>query len=105
MVTAARSDFDGDGSSNLGEFQAGTDPRDANSRLQIVPLRLGQTDLDLQWPGVAGRRYRVFFSEDLKNWYLLKAPVISEGGVSRLTDHEAANARTRFYRIQVVREP
>ena len=103
-MSAAGSDFDGDGMSNLSEFQAGTDPRDANSRLQIVPLRQGGTGLDLQWPGVAGQRYRVSFSEDLKNWYLLKAPVVSEGGASRLPD-ETTNARTRFYRVQVIPEP
>ena len=104
VVNAARGDFDGDGMSNLSEFHAGTDPRDGNSRLQIAPLSLGQAGLDLRWPGVAGRRYRVFFSEDLKNWYLLKTPLVSEGGVSSLTDHEAANARTRFYRVRVVPE-
>jgi hypothetical protein len=105
VVTAAKDDFDGDGSSNLSEFQAGTDPRDADSRLQMAPLRLGQTGLDLQWAGAAGQHYRVLFSEDLKNWYLLKAPVISDGGVSSLPDHEATNASTRFYRVQVVPEP
>jgi hypothetical protein len=104
VVTAANDDFDGDGSSNLSEFLAGTDPRDADSRLQIAPLRQGQTGLDLRWPGVTGRRYRVLFSEDLKNWYLLKAPVLSEGGVSSLPD-QTTNARARFYRVRVFPNP
>jgi hypothetical protein len=104
VVNAAHGDFDGDGSSNLNEFEAGTDPREANSRLQIAPLRLGQTGLNLRWSGVFGQRYRVLFSEDLNNWYLLKAPVISEGGASSLPD-ETTNARTRFYRVRVVPEP
>ena len=54
---------------------------------------------------MAGRRYRLFFSEDLKHWYLLNTPVVSEGGMSGLTDHEAANAKTRFYRVRVLPEP
>jgi len=103
VVNAARGDFDGDGSSNLSEFHAGTDPRDAHSRLQIAPLRQKQTGLDLRWDGVAGQRYRVFFSEDLKDWYLLKTPVVSESGASSLPD-ETTNARARFYRVRVVPE-
>lgn len=101
-VNEARGDFDGDGVSNLREYHAGTNPREANSRFQIAPLALGQSSADLQWTGVPGRRYRLFFSDDLKNWYLLRTPVISEDGKANLLDPDAASVKTRFYRVQVV---
>ncbi|MEK7678325.1 MAG: DUF3160 domain-containing protein, partial [Verrucomicrobiota bacterium] len=95
-------DFDGDGFSNEQEFHAGTNPRDATSLLQVVTPQPVSSGLELRWNGVQAKRYRVFYSDDLINWYLLQAPVIAEGAMAGLLDPGASNTRQRFYRVKVV---
>ena len=95
-------DFDGDGFCNEEEFHAGTNPRDATSLLQVVTPQPVSSGLELRWNGVQAKRYRVFYSDDLINWYLLQAPVIAEGAMAGLLDPGASNTRQRFYRVKVV---
>jgi hypothetical protein len=58
--------------------------------------------LKLQWPGVPARRYRVFWSEDLRNWYPLQCPVVAEGAMGTLLDAAIPSAGQRFYRVQAL---
>lgn len=55
----ASGDTDGDGSSNLEEYHAGTDPTDPQSRLHLKEIRTEKRDVILRLEGVAHRRYRI----------------------------------------------
>jgi hypothetical protein len=102
VVNDAWADADEDGSNNLQECRAGTDPRDSRSVLRLGALPAGATGLKLQWPGVPARRYRVFWSEDLRNWYPLQCPVVAEGAMGTLLDAAIPSAGQRFYRVQAL---
>jgi len=67
---APDADADGDGTTNLMEYLAGTDPSDAASAFRPTVQAVGN-DLALQAQTVAGRRYRVWGSPDLKTWTVL----------------------------------
>jgi len=63
-------DADGDGITNLVEYLAGTDPADAASVFRPTAQMEGN-DLVLSVQTMAGRRYRVWGSADLKTWTAL----------------------------------
>ncbi|MEI8311532.1 MAG: hypothetical protein WCH98_12325 [Verrucomicrobiota bacterium] len=63
-------DADGDGTTNLMEFLAGTDPSNAGSVFR-PSLQVEGNDLALSVQTAAGRRYRVWGSPDLKTWTAL----------------------------------
>jgi hypothetical protein len=61
-------DADGDGATNQGEFQSGTDPRDARSvlALEIVPAGNGQPQVfNLRFLAQPGRTYALEACDDL----------------------------------------
>jgi hypothetical protein len=63
-------DADGDGTTNLMECLAGTDPANAGSVFRPAVQMTGN-DLALSVQTIAGRRYRVWGSPDLKTWTAL----------------------------------
>ena len=60
-------DSDGDGASNLQEFQAGTNPNDANSVLRVRLQRTAQGAF-LNWNTQPGQIYQVQSAVDLGQW-------------------------------------
>jgi len=50
-------DFDGDGSSNLTESEAGTDPRDPDDYLRVTGTTLSSATLSLMVDSKNGKRY------------------------------------------------
>jgi hypothetical protein len=65
------SDSDEDGFTDYAEFHAGTDPNQANSHLRLLtPTRPPPSvqRLQLQWPTVPGRAYRLEGSSNSVNW-------------------------------------
>ncbi len=64
---APHADDDGDGMSNLEESEAGTDPDDPNSRLDLLALRNG-TALTLEWPDIRGKAHAIECSGNLGQW-------------------------------------
>ncbi len=61
-VSDPEGDEDGDGKTNLDEYQANTNPTNALSALQITDwLRLTNGHVSLAWPSIGGTRYRVQF--------------------------------------------
>ncbi|MBC8011178.1 MAG: DUF1800 family protein, partial [Burkholderiales bacterium] len=79
-------DPDGDGLPNTHEAVAGTDPRDPQSRLAIRSLALpSPTQVELRWPSVLAKRYRVQASADLATWINLSATVVGDGNELTLT--------------------
>ena len=61
-------DQDGDGETNLEENRAGTDPLDTSSALSITSATMQENELHLSWPSVAGKRYQIEVTSDLRNW-------------------------------------
>jgi hypothetical protein len=97
----AADDADGDGISNLEEYRAGTDPRDAASYLRIVELGTDPAGVWMLFPAEPGRSYTVQFSDgfDWSDWESLRHV---EAAFYRrdiqFTDTVEHNTR-RFYRI------
>jgi hypothetical protein len=65
-------DLDNDGMTNYEEFQAGTNPNDPNSNLEIVSMENNGGSADVMWQSVTDRNYRVQTSPELMgenaNW-------------------------------------
>jgi hypothetical protein len=53
------SDFDGDGSSNLTESEAGTDPRDPDDYLRVTGTTLSSKTRSLMVDSKSGKRYQL----------------------------------------------
>ena len=64
----AKSDLDGDGRSNLDEYIAGTDPTDVHDKFALVDIQDGPEDIEIGWPSITGRAYKVQWSLDLITW-------------------------------------
>ena len=91
-------DPDGDGSSNLAEFTAGTSPSNKPPLLRVLGIsRIGNT-LRLSWVAEAGKRYRVQFKDDLRVpvWNTLPE-VTATGDTAEATD--VIQGTERFYQI------
>lgn len=97
-------DSDGDGATNLEEYQADTDPTDALSRLSIDSLEEVAGLIRVQVnPSSPNRVYRLYQSDDLRiedNWGLVDGPENGTGGALILRDFGNRGAAS-FYRIGV----
>src|SRR5262249_51538064 len=83
----AGADADGDGLTNLQEFQAGTDPLDPSSALQIVSMQESGGYLQLTFNTTVGKAYRIESNDDYptQNWILVGSTVGS-GVPMQITD-------------------
>lgn len=93
---APQADSDGDGATNLQEFQAGTNPADPDSvlRTQLVATAQGTR---LGWNTQPGMIYQVQSSVDLKAWGDVGTPRFAAGASDSMLV-EGANA-SAYYRI------
>lgn len=62
-ANGAEGDLDGDHSSNMEEFLAGTDPNDASSVMKLSLSLVGERRVKLEWPMLPGRSYVVQYSD------------------------------------------
>jgi hypothetical protein len=93
-------DSDGDGVSNLKEFLAGTDPRNAASALK-VRLSLAGAERRLVWNTEAGLVYQVQKSLNFTTWFDLGLPRFAAGSTDSLVlSGGEANAYYRVVRVQ-----
>lgn len=94
-------DDDGDGWTNAAESLAGTDPRDAHSRLYGVGSWREAQSLVFRWSSVPDQAYRIETSRDLLTW----EPVAEDDLVAAGSDAEAAIAmegEALFLRVRPV---
>lgn len=95
-------DPDGDGSSNLQEFKAGTNPIDAGSLLAIklVDFEAGGR-ARVSWSSVSGKRYAVQYKDDLGQgaWLNLEGELTAAGSLSSAVDTALQKEAARYYRI------
>ncbi len=102
VVNDRNADFDGDGLTNEQEAVAGTDPTNPASSLRLFATRGSAGGVDLRWPSVVGRTYRVRSSEDLTNWRLVGVPVTASGQTTVLSGASITTNLSRFYRLEVL---
>ncbi len=96
-------DDDGDGSSNVEEFNADTDPLDAGDFLQILTVERSANGIAITWPASPGRSYSVYRNDDLTqgNWILIQEGRTVEVAENlTVTDASIENPRTRFYQVR-----
>jgi subtilisin family serine protease len=102
--TDPNADPDHDGASNLAEFLAGTTPTNFNSALRLTALRAANTNgVVLEWPGVAGRYYRLLRATNLLNGFdsLLQTNLAATPPLNTVTDAAPASTGPRFYRLEL----
>jgi hypothetical protein len=101
----ANLDADHDGMSNLAEYQAGTDPRNAASRFTSSLTYEGDVPT-VRFDAKAGRSYTVQYSDSLGTWNKLAdiAPQAFDGEVA-VADPASAGQTKRFYRILTPAQP
>lgn len=97
----ANEDPDDDGMSNKDEFHAGTNPRDALSRLAVQEVRRNAGGLTLLFSSMRGKVYEAEYSDSLfaRNWIAFRN-VVGDGAEKSFTD-STASTQQRFYRIRV----
>jgi titin len=96
----ANLDADGDGLTNLEEYRAGTNPRDASSVLRLSQTVAGNGQMLLTFPTVAGKTYRVEWTSSLPTgWTPLVSNLAGTGFVLREYDPLNVGSGSRFYRV------
>jgi len=101
-------DPDGDGSSNIQEYQAGTSPVDAQQYLRIDSVEVSPGAVTIQFLAQPNRTYSVLFSTDLVSgeWSKLSdVAAQAQRGAVTVTDSSLAGPSTRFYRLVTPRAP
>ena len=97
----ATDDADGDGLTNGQEFFAGTDPTVANSVLRISSVTKSSADLQIGFPSVLGKTYRIDYKSGLVagTWIPLVDGIVGTGADLQITDPGALGLANRFYRL------
>ena len=95
---------DADGVNNLDEYQAGTDPNDADSFLMISELSTSVTSngVTIQWPAVPGQAYTIQAASNLQasatDWHVVSPTTLQVNVFGDLTfETIATNAAAQFY--------
>jgi len=97
-------DADGDGVSDLDECRSGTSPVQGASVLRAVVLRSGDgAAVNLLWPAVAGRSYKVEYRDTVEGpaWTELPGDPVVADSTAWQTDASAVPGLARFYRVVV----
>ena len=96
-------DSDGDGYTDLQEFEAGTDAHDPNSRLHVTSVTRDQTGCHITFATVPGKKYRVQHSSALPatQWDVVADNLVATGTSITVNDNSALPPRC-FYRVLVI---
>lgn len=115
LIKGATNDFDGDGASNLAEYQAGTIPTAATNAFRLLSLQCEANTAELHFVHVPGRQYSVLWSSDLQNWQTVTNPALgySSAWLAKTGTNLAypapvfavwrdtnATSQRRFYRVE-----
>lgn len=100
---ADEADPDGDGWTNAREYIAGTNPNDPSSVLKVTKIQINGNDIQLNFPTVSGKTYRLERSDTLSegSWTTVAENIAGTGAEIQVTDTGGATHSSRFYRIVV----
>jgi hypothetical protein len=87
---------------NLQEFLAGTNPRDAGSSLELHVVGIEDETAVLEFQAAAGKSYSVLFLDSLSAdpWVrLTDVPAGDTLRTVRVSDEAFGNSAVRFYRV------
>ncbi len=102
----ASGDEDGDGTSNLAEYIAGTHPKNSSSRFSLSDIfesSPGSRQFTLRWPSVMGRSYKILRSSQLEatDWPAISVALEGTAGELSFTDTPLPTDGKNFYKIKV----
>ena len=104
-LSLAQDDADGDGMSNLAEYLAGTNPRDAHSYLSITGISLGGTNgVQITWGSASNKLYSLQRAVALNGGLGLTniaEHILSTPPENVYLDVTATNSPSLFYRVRV----
>ena len=105
-LTGANSigDFDYDGASDLAEWVAGTNPTNADSCLRVfAPATNSTFGCTIQWPGVAGKSYRLERATDLAVGFtsIVRTHIPATPPFNTEIDAAVLPESARYYRVSV----
>jgi uncharacterized repeat protein (TIGR01451 family) len=100
----AAADPDGDTLTNLQEFRAGTDPRDAASVLRITAIEQTGMTITIRFTTAPGKIYRLERSDDLssRDWSVVVMNIDGTGAIEQITVPDGASQSKRFYRLRLL---
>jgi endonuclease G len=101
----ANADPDGDGQSNLAEFQTGTDPTNSASAFRILSIVPEGNDLRITWSTAPGKTNAAQFAAGSYNTNFVDVFIVTDtvGTITNFLDIGAAtNPASGFYRIRLV---
>ncbi len=98
---APNADTDGDGKSNADEAKAGTDPFSPTDIIKVTDLTLLGGNLEVRWPSIIGKRYKVQSSTDLSNPVWADATGFIDGSGATVMQSFPASGGGTFYRVAV----
>ena len=105
LAANAADDSDADGMSNLREFRAGTNPKDAQSRFEMVEVAKVASGMAIRWTSEQGRSYRVLRSVSLlaapNEYQVVQSGISAAPPVNQFIDTTAGTAALSFYRIEI----
>lgn len=106
-ATDSEIDSDGDGQSNLDEFEAGTNPKDPQSRLALSSVEIIGADVRLHFQAQRHRAYQVERLNQHKaidEWVAVGVAVTTPGDAAEIfvDDVFGANRSIRLYRLRVL---
>jgi hypothetical protein len=104
-LSRAQDDADGDGVSNLAEYLAGTNPRDAHSYLSITGIGLGGTNgVQITWGSASNKLYSLQRAVALGGglgFTTIAEHILSTPPENVYLDATAINSPSLFYRVRV----
>ena len=107
-IHGASGDPDGDGLTNLDEFRSGTDPRDANSGIQITQTSNPMDTGTISWMAVPYASYKVFRCPTILNPVWTPIATVSNPGTATslsYTDPAMLEGGPQFlYRVEYVEQ-
>jgi len=77
LIKGATDDPDGDGVSNLAEYQAGTIPTTGANRFDVLSIQPELNTLELHFNFAPGRHYSIEWSDDLQHWQTVTNPLLT----------------------------
>ncbi|QQL45862.1 sulfatase-like hydrolase/transferase [Sulfuriroseicoccus oceanibius] len=95
---------DGDNVPDGDEARLGTDPLDAASRFDVLPIRHADGSIELRWPSAPGATFTIRSSHDLSDWSTVVAdavPAAGAGAVETSYVFAAGESGRRFFQVEL----